>query len=197
MKTAVRMLFLAAPLLTAPSAMAPGLSHAAAGHDAALVRVPPAAEGATIELAQPVGPPDAAGGGAFMPRLAGAFFGWRMAAPLPPRQACLERIDRHVGIAAYIKSKLQLRPEQKEAWRKIEAAAEPALQTLREVCGELPDRPDARPTLPDLIDIADKAVTARAALLHAIREPVRQLYEELSPDQRAALVVPMMHPGGL
>jgi hypothetical protein len=206
MKAAVQALLLAASLITTPGAAAPvsapraGIGDPAANKDPALE--PADAEpapGATIDVAQAFAPPDHPGGfdgGGPMRRPFGAFFAGRVPMPAVPRQACLEQIDRHAAIAGYIRSKLQLTAEQKEAWRKIEEAAEPQVQALRAVCAQLPDRPDMRPTLPELIDIAEKAVTTRAALLHAIREPVRHLYDLLTPDQRAALVPPMLPPHG-
>lgn len=108
----------------------------------------------------------------------------------PNRAACDEDINRHAAMAGYIKSKLQLQGSQKDAWRKIEEAAEPAVEKLRQVCALLPVNAGPPPSLPDGIEIAAKQLAARAAFLQAVSGPAHALYETLSPDQRAALVPP-------
>jgi hypothetical protein len=148
-----------------------------------------------LELAQ-------AGGAAMLP-MAGAL--WRMKhpsadtdpiavlgrpphLPLPsPRRACEEDIDLHAALAGYLKSKLRLQGAQLEAWQKIEVAAFPAVEALRRICAELPDRGVATPSVPNAFDHAQRRLAATAEFLQAIREPLRALYDTLSPDQRAVL----------
>lgn len=113
---------------------------------------------------------------------------------LRPPQACLEEINRQAAFAGYLKSKLQLHGDQKEAWRRIEDAAEPAVDALRAACTQMPDHLDAQPSALELIDAAERLMTARASFLRAVRDPVQHLYDLLSPDQRAALTPPP-HPG--
>jgi hypothetical protein len=111
--------------------------------------------------------------------------------PLPPnRAACEEDINRSAAMAGYIKSKLQLQGSQKDAWRKIEEAAEPAVEKLRQTCALLPVSMSLPPSLPEAIDLAAKQFAIRAAFLQAISGPVHALYETLSSDQRAALSPP-------
>ncbi len=111
--------------------------------------------------------------------------------PLPPnRAACEEDINRSAAMAGYIKSKLQLQGSQKDAWRKIEEAAEPAVEKLRQTCALLPVGMSPPPSLPEAIDLAAKQFAIRAAFLQAISGPVHALYETLSSDQRAALSPP-------
>jgi hypothetical protein len=115
--------------------------------------------------------------------------------PVPlTRAGCEEDINRHAGIAGYIKSKLNLQGNQKDAWRKIEEAAEPAVAKLRAVCAQLPVDAVPPPALPDRIEFAAKQTAARAEFLQAVSGPVRALYDTLSPDQRAALIPPMHRP---
>jgi hypothetical protein len=112
---------------------------------------------------------------------------------LNPRAACNDDIDRHAALSGYLKSKLRLQGAQKDAWQKIEVAAGPAVETLRTLCDELPQSPAARPSMPDAIAFGEKQLAAKAAFLRAIRDPLRALYETLSPDQRAALEPPAPH----
>jgi LTXXQ motif family protein len=108
----------------------------------------------------------------------------------PPRRECLEDIHRHSAMAGYLKSKLRLRESQKEAWRKIEEAAGPALEDMQALCDQLPDLMGAPPTMPDMIDFAEKQNSARAAFLRSIRDPFRALYDSLTAEQRALLQLP-------
>lgn len=108
----------------------------------------------------------------------------------PTRAACEERMAHHAAMVGYIRSKLQLQGAQKDAWRKIEDAAEPAVAKLHQTCALLPAQPSPPPALPDAIEFAAKEAAARAELLQAVTGPVRALYDTLSPDQRAALMPP-------
>jgi hypothetical protein len=111
--------------------------------------------------------------------------------PLPsPRVACEEDINRRMQLVGYLKSKLRLQGAQKDAWQKLEQAGEPALQKIRELCGQLPIQTASPPNLPDMVDMAEKqaaVIAVQLEFLRAIREPRRALYETLSADQRALL----------
>ena len=55
-----------------------------------------------------------------------------------PRLACEEIVHREAALQGYLKSRLRLTPAQKEAWHKVELAAEPAVNRQRELCEQLP-----------------------------------------------------------
>ena len=114
------------------------------------------------------------------------------APPHPPltRAACEDQIDRKVAFAAFMKSKLRPQPQQREVWQKLEQAAEPALGRLRAACDRLPAGAGAPPPLPDMIDAMAEQMSARAALLKAISGPLHELFNTLSPEQRARLRPP-------
>ncbi|AXK79999.1 hypothetical protein DW352_05370 [Pseudolabrys taiwanensis] len=179
----------------------PSSEVAAAGHDygTALIQLAQVARPQLPEGARPM-PPDA--GMRPMPagpmREDGEPFGppppmaRHRPQPLPPtRAACEERMARHAAMVGYIKSKLQLQGAQKDAWRKIEDAADPAVAKLHQICALLPVQPGPPPALPDAIEFAGKQSAARAELLQAVSGPMRALYDTLSADQKAALVPPM------
>ena len=111
--------------------------------------------------------------------------------PQAMRAACLEEIDVNMALAGYIKSKLNLQAAQRDAWRKIEDAAEPHLDRWRKACALLPEKPGASLNLPEMIAAAAERTATRATLLAAISEPVRALYTSLAPDQRETLVFAM------
>lgn len=122
-----------------------------------------------------------------------------MEPPAPPpitKVACEDAIHRAAAHAAFIKSKLRLQPQQRETWHKIEDAAQPSVDKLHAACDRLPVDPSAPPSLPDAIDAAEAQLSARVELLRAVREPVRALFETLSPEQRMALQPPLQ-PRGL
>lgn len=113
-----------------------------------------------------------------------------MGPPPPDRRACEEGINLHAAVAGYIKSKLRLQGAQKDAWLKIEQAADPAVEKMHEACALLPIEAGGPLPLPVMIDLAEKQASARAQFLQAIRGPVQALYDTLSADQRTALNPP-------
>jgi len=164
--------------------------------------------GATLtELAQAVRPPSFKASGAVESGLReprpqdpkGGFGGADMGPPpfgphhppQPMRAACLEEIDVNMALAGYVKSKLNLQAGQRDAWRKIEDAAEPHLDRWRKACALLPEKPGASLSLPELVAAAAERTATRAALLAAVSEPVKALYASLAPDQRETLVFAM------
>jgi hypothetical protein len=112
----------------------------------------------------------------------------------PGGRPCYEDIDRHAALAGYLKSRLQLHGDQKIAWRKTEQSSEPVIDKMRKVCAQLPTRMTGPPTFPEALDFLAERLSARAELLRSLREPMRDLYESLSPDRRAALI-PFPVPG--
>jgi hypothetical protein len=162
---------------------APNAPAFPAGPDGGHERIPP--RPGFFGPGGPAGMPGPFGGPPAMPgTMAGAM------PPPSPRLACEEAINRHMALAGYLKGKLRLQGSQKDAWQKIEQAADPAVDKMRDLCAQLPSQMSGPPTLPDGIDLAEKQLAARGEFLRAIREPVRALYETLSPDQRAALNPP-------
>jgi LTXXQ motif family protein len=154
-------------------------------------------ESGLIELAQ-AGPmhgphpfPPGAGMGPGMgpdgppPRGLAALFG--RGEPPSPRQLCEEHINFGLAHAAYLKGKLRLQGNQKDAWQKLEQAAEPAVERMREACSQLPTQMGGTASLPERIDLMARQLAVRTEFLQAIREPLRAVYDTLTPDQRAVL----------
>ncbi len=105
----------------------------------------------------------------------------------PNRFACEEDIDRHAALAGYLKSRLRLEGAQKEAWRKIEQAAEPVVEKMQKACASLPAQPGEPPNFAAMIEMADQQFSLRAEFVHAIIAPARALYDTLSSEQRRVL----------
>ena len=112
------------------------------------------------------------------------------ATPLPAPMACEEDIDRHIALAAYLKSKLRLQGTQKDAWSKLEQAADSTIDKLHEACASLPVEQSRPPQITALIAFAEKLTSARVELLHAISGPLQAFYDSLSAKQRELLDTP-------
>jgi hypothetical protein len=95
-----------------------------------------------------------------------------------------------MGVAGYLKSKIRLQGEQKNLWQRLELAATPPTEKLRELCSALPSQPALPPNLLERIDFAEKQAVIRLELFRAIHDPLHALYESLSADQRALLAIP-------
>lgn len=117
-----------------------------------------------------------------------------MAPPSMPlsltRNACENRLNSEAAMAGFFKSKLHLSSDERQAWNKIEDAAQPSLEQLRLICGRLPVDGSAAPSLLDMLDVAEAQTSARLDLIRATREPIRAFYAMLTPEQRAALEQP-------
>ena len=70
---------------------------------------------------------------------------------------------------------MQLQGDQKAAWQKVEQAATPGVEKVRELCGRLPSQPAPPPNLLDRIKLAEMQMTARVELLRAVHEPLQAL----------------------
>jgi len=113
-----------------------------------------------------------------------------------PRLACEEITHREAALQGYLKSRLRLTLAQKEAWQKVELAAEPAVNRQRELCEQLPLETANPHDLLALHEVAEKIMSARLDRLRATREPLRALVSSLSPEQRAPLArPPLLLPG--
>lgn len=150
-----------------------------------------------IRTAQAFIPPPAFGGppvphGAFGPFSPPAV----MAPPPRPltRSVCEDRINSEAAIAGYLKSKLRLRPNQREAWQNLENAAQAAIEKLHAACESLPIEASAPASLPDMMEMVEAEMSARLELLRATREPLLALFATLTPEQRRTLQPPVPLP---
>src|SRR5438045_2865907 len=89
----------------------------------------------------PAAQPPAAGGGAD-----------RRAEPMrsfSPKAMCEEHIARRIGNRAYLKSRLDLKPEQVSAWSTFEKAADEASAKEKARCASLPTEVKTPPNFAD------------------------------------------------
>jgi len=110
------------------------------------------------------------------------------------RSVCEDRINSEAAIVGYLKSKLRLQPNQREAWQTLENAAQAAIEKLHAACESLPIEASAPAPLPDMMEMVEAEMSARVELLRATREPLRALFATLTPEQRRALQPPVPPP---
>jgi LTXXQ motif family protein len=111
-----------------------------------------------------------------------------------PRKACLEDINRQMGIYGYTKSKLQLSDSQKVAWKAVENAPDVWIGKLRAVCETLPNEIAGPPGIIERSDFLEKQLAARLDLIRPIKTPMQQLVGQLTPDPRTSLDAPEPFP---
>ena len=111
-----------------------------------------------------------------------------------PRKACLEDINRQMGIYGYTKSKLQLSDSQKVAWKAVEDALDASIGRLRAICETLPNEVTGPPGINERSEFLEKQLAARLDLIRAIKIPMQQLVGQLTPDQRTSLDAPPPFP---
>ena len=107
---------------------------------------------------------------------------WRQAMGSNPQQKCIDRLAWRAARLAYVEAKLDLTPEQRPLWDKVQAVAQSAEQKERQLCGQLTPSPEA--TVLERIDRAQQFLSARLEALQAAKPAVQALYQALTPEQR-------------
>ena len=134
----------------------------------------------------PAAPPPAAGGG---PATGGPE---RMMREFSPKSFCEERVARRIGTRAYLKARLDLKPEQMSAWDAFQKAADEASAKEKAKCASLPTEMKDPPKLIDRLNRREEMMKARLESLQAVKPTLLALYDKLSPEQKAVLDRPMM-----
>ena len=112
---------------------------------------------------------------------------------LPPRQRCEERLARRAGRIAYIAAKLNLTPEQKPLADKLQGLQQAAADKERQLCASLPTAEAGRGTILDKVNRREQFLSARLQGLQQMKPALNQLYQALTPEQKAIIDHPFMH----
>jgi len=109
-----------------------------------------------------------------------------------PRAMCDEQVARRVGFRAYIKIRLNLKPEQMTAWSTFEKAADDV--TTKEIahCAALPTEVKTPPTFVDRMNTREEEMKTRLAAMEAVKPSMLALYNTLTPEQKVVLDRPFM-----
>jgi len=112
---------------------------------------------------------------------------------LPPRQRCEERLARRAGRVAYMAAKLNLTPEQRPLWDKLQSTMQAAADKQRQLCAALPAAEGGQGTILDRASRREQFLSARLQGLQQARPALEQLYQALTPEQKAIIDHPFMH----
>lgn len=146
----------------------------------------------TIELAQatpPAPPPPPAARGERTPGERGAA---RVERSFSPKSMCLDMAARRIGDRAYLKARLELKPEQMTAWNAFEKAADEASAKSMARCQTLPTEMKERPSYLERLTMEEDVMKARIATIEAVKPPLTALVAVLTPEQKAILDRPRM-----
>jgi hypothetical protein len=132
-----------------------------------------------LEMAQatpPAAPPPAAGGQERRERRA-----------FNPKAFCLDRIAHRAGARAYLKVRLELKPEQMTAWNAFSKAADDADAKDTTRCNALPTDMKERPNFVDRLSREEDFMKARIERIEAVKPTLLDFYNTLSPEQKVVL----------
>lgn len=107
------------------------------------------------------------------------------------RDMCKERVARSTGRRAYLKARLDLKPEQMTAWSAFEKAAEEATAKQSARCGTLSAEVALPMPFADRLNMREAAMKARLEATQAVKPSLLALYGALNAEQKAVLDRPM------
>jgi hypothetical protein len=175
----VRPFFLAVPTALVAAAGFAWLSSAAASNGG-FAQAPQIAQAA---------PPAAAAGGGPAPAVGGPE---RMMREFSPKAFCEDRVARRIGHRAYLKSRLDLKPDQMPAWDAFQKAADEASAKEKAKCATMPTEVKTPPTMPERLARREEMMKSRLESIQAVKPSLTALYDKLSPEQKTVLDQPMM-----
>ena len=123
----------------------------------------------------------------------GRHHGWMHAMmQLSPQQRCEERLARRAGMIAYTVAKLKLTPEQRPLWDKLRDQMQAAGDRQRQLCATLkPAAERGQETVLDRVGRREQFLAARLQAVQQTRPALEQLYQALSPEQKAVIDHPL------
>ena len=107
-----------------------------------------------------------------------------------PQAMCQDQVARRIGNRAYLKARLELKPEQMTAWNAFEKASDEASAKATARCATLPAELKERPNYVDRLSMEESAMKARVASIEAVKPTLVALYAVLSPEQKLVLDKP-------
>jgi hypothetical protein len=104
-----------------------------------------------------------------------------------PRNFCLDRVAHRAGARAYLKVRLELKPEQMTPWNAFAQAADAADAKETTRCNALPTDMKERPNFMDRLTLEENALKARVERMEAVKPTLLAFYSTLSPEQKVVL----------
>lgn len=102
-----------------------------------------------------------------------------------PKAMCQDHVARRIGNRAYLKTRLELKPEQMSAWNTFEKAADEASKKDLARCASLPTEMKTPPTYPERLTMQEDMIKARLESIQAVKPSLTALYAVLTDDQKA------------
>lgn len=99
-----------------------------------------------------------------------------------PQERCEERLAWRAAMRAYTEAKLDLTPEQRPLWDRVQNIAQTEQQKERQLCAAL--KPGGETTVLDRLDRMQQSLSTRLEALQAAKPAVQALYQALTPEQR-------------
>ena len=112
-------------------------------------------------------------------------------AGMNPRDTCMERMAHRVGARAYLKARLDLKPEQVTAWNTFEKAADEVSAKDKARCATLPTEMKEPPKFTERMEMRESMMKSRYESLEAVKPSMKALYAALTPEQQALFDRPM------
>jgi hypothetical protein len=109
-----------------------------------------------------------------------------------PKAFCEERVARRIGARAYLKAKLDLKPDQVSAWDAFQKAADAQSAKDKAKCAALPTEMKEPPTFADRMNRREEMMKSRLESMEAVKPTLLALYDKLTPEQKAVFDRPMM-----
>ena len=185
----MRRILLAAALATTTAIAVPITVRSAPDTEMQQAQAGPADENDREPLGGGSGGRPGAGPGRWMRGEAGPWTeGWRgrmmhRMANRNPQERCEERLAWRAAMRAYTEAKLDLTPEQRPLWDKLESIAQSEQQRERQLCTSL--KPGSETTVLDRLDRLEQFLSTRLEALQAAKPAVQALYQALTPEQRS------------
>lgn len=158
------------PLLLTGSAVLVAAAGLVASASTAMAQTPP-----------PASPPPAAGGNHDRPMM-GGMHGMQ---GMSPKAMCQDHVARRIGNRAYLKTRLELKPEQMSAWNAFEKAADEASKKDLSRCAALPAEMKTPPSYPERLTLQEDMMKARLESIQAIKPSLQALYAVLTDEQKS------------
>ena len=102
-----------------------------------------------------------------------------------PQERCTERLARRAAMRAYAEAKLNLTPDQRPLWDRVQSAAQAEEQKERQLCASR--KPGDESTFPERMDRMQQFLSMRLEAVQSAKPAVQALYQALTPEQRAIL----------
>jgi hypothetical protein len=101
-----------------------------------------------------------------------------------PRNMCLNQTAKRIGQRAYLKARLDLKPEQMNQWNAFEKASDEASAKQKARCATLPAEVKMPVSLTDRLNMQEDAMKARLEAIQAVKPSLTALYASLTPEQK-------------